>query len=550
EGDPLVSQIEFNIDVDGTWILWASTFELLDTFDYQVSVACENVPVTDMAVTSIEVQPSLLDLGQEYTITAELENLGTIASESTTLRYYLSQDDVLEMTDLPLGTDPVGPLQGGDSTVDNITVNAPNAEGVFWVGACLDEVEMELSTENNCSEAVQITIDSGEPDENIAITAGINDAWFNQATDGQGFFFNVFPGLDQMFVGWFTFDEPAAATESSVPLANIGGDDQRWLTAFGTFATSIANLTLYNTSGGEFNSAEPAATEMEDGTFAVSFSSCRDGLVTFSNTTSGLSGDIPIQRISDDNVALCEELSGSNPSTVLTTLDVSSSEVLVNEMFTVTWTTDGATECTPNYGTGGWDAATIDATGGNMMLSSNEPGLHVFDLTCSNVAEEVTRRTRVLVTEPQTVPEFQISEGLNDAWFNPDTSGQGFFINVFPGRKEMFLSWFTYDTERPEGSDTEAIGEPGHRWFTAFGPYDQNSAELDLQVTTGGVFNAAPPNPQTVTDGSISVEFIDCENAIVDFNIESAELNGEVMIRRISGDNRALCDDLSLEPDP
>lgn len=28
---------------------------------------------------------------------------------------------------------------------------------------------------------------------------------------------------------------------------------------------------------------------------------------------------------------------------------------------------------------------------------------------------------------------FVINAGLNDAWFNPETDGQGFFISVFPG---------------------------------------------------------------------------------------------------------------------
>jgi hypothetical protein len=187
----------------------------------------------------------------------------------------------------------------------------------------------------------------------------------------------------------------------------------------------------------------------------------------------------------------------------------------------------------------------IDPAGGNVVLSSNSVGLHVFDLTCSAVGEQVTKRARVLINDPNAEPVFQISEGLNDAWYNPDTSGQGFFINVFPGRKELFLAWFTYDTERPGAGVMAEIGEPGHRWFTAFGAYDDNRAELELEVTTGGVFNDAPPNPQTVDGGTIDIEFIDCEFAIVDFNIDSADLDGEIEIRRISNDNLTLCEELS-----
>ncbi|MDX1554845.1 MAG: CARDB domain-containing protein [Xanthomonadales bacterium] len=541
-GSIFESQIDYNLDQDGTWLVWATTFDIFDPFAYEISLDCENVPVTDLAITDIDASPRAVTPGGDVTITATLENLGSIATESTTLRYFLSDNNTIDTNDDELGTDPVGTLDGGAGTVDNITVSAPNTEGIYWVGACIDEVPLELTTDNNCSSAVQLSVQSGE---NIAITAGVNDAWFNLSTNGQGFFFNMFPGLDSMFVGWFTFEEAGAITEGTSGAANIGGPDQRWLTAFGGTSATLADLTLFNTSGGVFNSSEPVAVEMEDGSFEVSFSSCSNGVVRFNNTTSGLSGEIPITRISDDNVPLCEELSGSNSSDVLTTFEISPSQVNLGAMFNASWTTDGATDCTPDHGTGGWANLDPNPAGGNVMLSSNAVGLHVFDLTCSAVGETVTRRARVLVTDPQAEPVFQISDGLNDAWFNPATSGQGFFINVFPGRGEMFLAWFTYDTERPE-SATEAIGEPGHRWFTAFGPYDQNMAALDLEVTTGGVFNAAPPNPQTVVDGSISVEFIDCENGIVDFNIESANLVGTIPIQRISGDNTALCEQLSV----
>lgn len=44
-----------------------------------------------------------------------------------------------------------------------------------------------------------------------------------------------------------------------------------------------------------------------------------------------------------------------------------------------------------------------------------------------------------------------INAGFNDAWFNPATKGQGFLITVFPEIKQIFLAWFTFDTERPPG---------------------------------------------------------------------------------------------------
>ncbi|MEE4216118.1 MAG: hypothetical protein V2I48_00750, partial [Xanthomonadales bacterium] len=51
-----------------------------------------------------------------------------------------------------------------------------------------------------------------------------------------------------------------------------------------------------------------------------------------------------------------------------------------------------------------------------------------------------------------------INQGMNDAWFSPATGGQGFFIIAWPELKMIFLSWFTYDTERPPSNVVATLG--------------------------------------------------------------------------------------------
>ena len=75
---------------------------------------------------------------------------------------------------------------------------------------------------------------------------------------------------------------------------------------------------------------------------------------------------------------------------------------------------------------------------------------------------------RITVEEDDPVGGIPFNPGLNDTWFNADTVGQGFFITVFPDIGKVFLAWFTYDTERPPEDVTAILGEPGHRWITAF----------------------------------------------------------------------------------
>jgi N-acetylneuraminic acid mutarotase len=148
---------------------------------------------------------------------------------------------------------------------------------------------------------------------------------------------------------------------------------------------------------------------------------------------------------------------------------------------------------------------------------------------------------------PPGAAGFRINAGLNDAWFNLATNGQGFLITVFPDRKEVFLAWFTYDTERPPEDVTAFLGEPGHRWLTAQGPYDGDTANLTIFVTEGGIFDAAEPVAETdpAGDGTMRIEFADCSEGLVNYQITSLDISGEIPIQRITPDNVALCEALA-----
>lgn len=147
-----------------------------------------------------------------------------------------------------------------------------------------------------------------------------------------------------------------------------------------------------------------------------------------------------------------------------------------------------------------------------------------------------------VVLRPRFESDFEINAGLNDAWYNAETAGQGFFITVFPDQQKMFLAWFTYDTERPAPGVTANLGEPGHRWLTAFGSYSGNAATLSVELTQGGIFNSAEPAPTQGPDGLIEVFWSDCENGLVRFDIASAGVSGDIPITRIANDNVARCE--------
>jgi hypothetical protein len=195
----------------------------------------------------------------------------------------------------------------------------------------------------------------------------------------------------------------------------------------------------------------------------------------------------------------------------------------------------------PGLGAGAINNDPVNATiPGNLAPGQYFVGA-ILDLVDNNANNNVNLDNTPIQVTPFSGPGFVINAGLNDAWFNTLTAGQGFFITVFPEIGAIFLAWFTYDTERPDASILAFLGEAGHRWLTAFGSYEGSIASLAIELTEGGVFNTGQPIPGQSDYGTIELEFIDCNNAIVRYNIPSLGLMGEIPITRIALDNIPRC---------
>jgi hypothetical protein len=242
-----------------------------------------------------------------------------------------------------------------------------------------------------------------------------------------------------------------------------------------------------------------------DGSYDTADSDCTAAIITYTvgGTVSGLTGSgLALQNNGGDTLAIA----ANGPFTFVTALGGGSA-------YAVTVSAQPADQ-------------TCNVTNGSGMIA----------------AANITNITVVCVDNLS--PVFQMNAGLNDAWYNPTTDGQGMLIAVFPDTGQMFLAWFTFDTERPPVDVTAILGEPGQRWLTAQGPYSEDTAVLTIYVTEGGVFDSA--TPETVTDpagdGTMTVEFSDCANALVSYEITSLGISGEIPIQRIAPDNIALCE--------
>jgi hypothetical protein len=149
--------------------------------------------------------------------------------------------------------------------------------------------------------------------------------------------------------------------------------------------------------------------------------------------------------------------------------------------------------------------------------------------------------------EADAVGSVNINAGMNDAWYSPATDGQGFFITVFPDQGFVSLAWFTYDTVLPPADAIAKLGDPGHRWLTAGGLIVDKQVMMNIEMTSGGVFDAASEISRTDppgSDGTITLSFDSCNSGTINYDIPSINRQGIVNIQRVAGDNIALCEAL------
>lgn len=192
---------------------------------------------------------------------------------------------------------------------------------------------------------------------------------------------------------------------------------------------------------------------------------------------------------------------------------------------------------------GGWASTTASSFVFERTFSTAEEVRYYCSVhSAPGRSIDTSMNGRINVIEPNQ-GGFSINPALSDAWFDPDTAGQGFFIIVWKDVQLVFLSWFTYDTERPPEDVTALLGEPGHRWLTAQGPYAGDTAMLDVFLTEGGVFDAADPAPaDAVQVGTISITWSGCNAGTMTYDLPGVNRSGNIPIERIVLDNVAACE--------
>ena len=129
-----------------------------------VTVRAVQSDTPDLIIESISASESTVEPGERFRLSATVRNRGSGDAGRTTLRYYRSTDAYISTSDTQVDTDSVTSLDPNESDEEWDTLTAPNSTGTYYYGVCIDSVSNESNTNNNCSNAIRITVQTSPPD--------------------------------------------------------------------------------------------------------------------------------------------------------------------------------------------------------------------------------------------------------------------------------------------------------------------------------------------------------------------------------------------------
>ncbi len=234
-----------------------------------VAVTVGVAPAPDLVVDAPTVDTGAPAAGARFTLSAAVRNQGDGRSGTTTLRYYRSSDSTVSAADTELGSDYVSRLDPLESSAESIGLEAPSTAGTYYYGACVEPVEEESDTTNNCSAAVAVTVGvAPAPDlvvRHPSLGGGIPIA-------GQSFLLNA------------TVDNQGSASSARTTIRYYLSLDSTITT--GDTQISADSVVLLGARGGYATSARPTAPPMA-GTYY--YGACVDAVSAESDTTNNCS---------------------------------------------------------------------------------------------------------------------------------------------------------------------------------------------------------------------------------------------------------------------
>lgn len=120
---------------------------------------------------------------------------------------------------------------------------------------------------------------------NMLVNYGINGSWYDPATSGQGFVFDLIPSRNLLAAYWFTYPADGGARE--------------WYLGVGDISGNSVEFTIYQTENGVFDQISAVETNAV-GSANLKLSSCGEATWNYTIDTQGLGGEIVLQRLAPD----------------------------------------------------------------------------------------------------------------------------------------------------------------------------------------------------------------------------------------------------------
>ena len=121
-------------------------------------------------VVAASVSDSTLAFEQSFWLRATVRNQGGGEPEPTVLFYYSSTDATITSGDTQISADVVN-IETSTVVTKSLSLTAPSEAGSYYYGACVQSVSGEHNADNNCSDAVRVTVSSEFVSSDIDIAA-------------------------------------------------------------------------------------------------------------------------------------------------------------------------------------------------------------------------------------------------------------------------------------------------------------------------------------------------------------------------------------------
>ena len=137
----------------------------------------EGNPDLSIAALVVEQSPGGTYTNDAFALSVTVRNSGEGDAAVTTLRYYRSTDSTISASDTEVDTDEVAGLAASASGSESVVLTAPSTSGTYYYGACVDAVEGESDTTNNCSSGSEVEVLDPQRTPNlVVVTLTVNDA--------------------------------------------------------------------------------------------------------------------------------------------------------------------------------------------------------------------------------------------------------------------------------------------------------------------------------------------------------------------------------------